>query len=209
MKQMCIKKINNKSPKKNIFSKPHEKGVGLIIIILIVGFMLTVGLSLVTMTGTGPDVASNVRGHQKAFNAAEAGFDATWVILEDSFATGAWGSFAGQYLKDPAGIDDPLSTEYFRRKTDDEILNLIDPDGDGNPDLGPVLFYKEPYAFKSDGSVDPLYTYTVFLIDDEAGGGDPTNDNDAILVCIGSAGIGKNRTTNRLEIELAMQLPGG
>lgn len=188
----------------------HERGVGLVIIILVLTFMLSVGISLVTVTGTGPQIANNVRSHQAAFNAAEAGFDAAWMTIEDSYTTGAWISFEGHYLTEPYGIDNPADlTNYFRRLTDQDILGLIDANGDGLPELNNVLFCKEPYVLKPDGSLDPRYTYTVFLIDDEAGGTDPTNHNDTLMICIGTAGVGKNVSTTRLEIGMAVQLPGG
>jgi len=85
-------------------------------------------------------------------------------------------------------------------------LDLIDPDGDGTPDVSTVIFFREPYIDKG-GSPDPRYTYTVFLIDDEAGGSTP-DPGDALLVCIGCVGIDTNMTTSRLEIELVIQVPG-
>ncbi|MBN1273100.1 MAG: hypothetical protein JXB26_12595 [Candidatus Aminicenantes bacterium] len=192
------------------FSPSHERGVGLVVVILVLAFMLAVGLSLVTVTGTGPQIASNVRNKQAALNAAEAGFDAGWMTIEDAFTTGAWLSFDAHYLAEPYGIDKPDDlTNYFRRLTDQELLNLIDSNGDGVPDVNNVIFFMEPYVLKPDGSLDPRYTYTVFLIDDEAGGIDPTNHNDTLMICIGTAGVGKNLSTTRLEIEMAVQLPGG
>jgi hypothetical protein len=57
------------------------------------------------------------------------------------------------------------------------------------------------------GVLDTRYTYTAFLIDDEAAGGAP-EPGDALLVCIGSFTFGSAVITSRLEIELAVELPG-
>jgi hypothetical protein len=67
-----------------------------------------------------------------------------------------------------------------------------------------MIFYKVPYVTTSSGILDVRYTYTAFLIDDEAGGGDP-DPFDAILVCIGTVQTGDVMTTARLEIELGVQ----
>ena len=61
--------------------KGKERGVSLIIVILVMAFMLTVGIALVTITSTGPAVAGNIRLQDQAFNAAEAGFDAAWTSI--------------------------------------------------------------------------------------------------------------------------------
>ena len=126
---------------------------------------------------------------------------------EEAFASGAWVRFDGHYLVEPTGIDDPISNDYFRKLTDLEILDLIDPDEDGNPNINAVLFCRQLYVRNYDGSYDPRYTFTAFLIDDEAGSAaaDPA---DCLLVCIGTVGIGASMTTSRIEIELAIQLPG-
>lgn len=183
----------------------YEKGIALVIVTIILSFLLMVGLMLITVTGTGPRVAGNIRTQQQAFNAAEAGFDVSWTQIEDFFATAVWNSFDGRYLTEPAGVDDPTSENYFRIKSNLELLNLIDPDGDGNPDVSNVIFCRQPYIKRQDGSFDTRYTYTVFLIDDEVASATP-NHTDALLVCIGCVGIGNNLTATRLEIELAVQL---
>jgi len=72
---------------------PHEKGVGLIVVILVLSFMMSVGLVLITTTSTGPEVAGNIRDQQQAFNAAEAGFDNTWLTIDGYFVEGGWTSF--------------------------------------------------------------------------------------------------------------------
>ena len=184
----------------------QERGVSLIIVILVLAFLQIVGLMLLMVTRTGSRVAGNMRTQQMAYNAAEAGFDVGWTEIEEFFADGEWTSFDGHYLTEPSGIDDPQSDNYFRRLTDLEVLDLIDPDGDGTPDVSTVIFFREPYIDKG-GSPDPRYTYTVFLIDDEAGGSTP-DPGDALLVCIGCVGIDTNMTTSRLEIELVIQVPG-
>jgi hypothetical protein len=94
-----------------------------------------------------------------------------------------------------------------------ELLNLIDPDWDENPDVSAVIFCRKTFVpardekFEAEDGTDTRYRYTVFLIDDEAGGG-ISDPNDAILVCIGGVEIGENITTTRLEIELVLERPG-
>jgi hypothetical protein len=183
----------------------HERGVALIIVIWVMGFLLSIGLVLLTVTGTGPKVAGNVRTQQQAFNAAEAGFDVAWTQIEEYLETAVWSTFADHYLTQPTGVDLPTDEHYFRKLTNLEILDEIDPDGDGTADVDNVLFCRQPYVQKQDGSWDLRYTFTVFLIDDEAAGG-TAEPNDAILVCIGCAGVANNLTTARIEIELAVEL---
>jgi len=104
---------------------PHEKGVGLIVVILVLSFMMSIGLVLITTTSTGPEVAGNIRDQQQAFDAAEAGFDTTWLTIDGYFTEGGWTSFDTHYLQEPSGIDLPLQQNYFRRKTNEELLDLI------------------------------------------------------------------------------------
>jgi hypothetical protein len=184
-----------------------EKGVGLIIVIMLLAFMLGTGMVLMTVTSSGSKVAGNLRSHQEAFNAAEAGFDAAWIALDDAFGSAQWTSFDGHYLFEPTGIDQPQMDNYFRKLTDVEILNIIDSDGDGAADVSNVLFCKQPFVKNESGEYDLRYTYTAFLIDDEAVAGTP-DAGDAILVCIGTAGTGSTMSTSRLEIELAVEVPG-
>jgi len=184
----------------------QDKGAGLIIVILVMAFLLTIGLVLLTVTGTGPQVAGNIRLQQQAFNAAEAGFDSSWTAIEDSFENEAWSNFDGHYLKEPPGIDLPTSGYYFRKLTNQELLDLLDSDGDGTPDVANVIFFEQPYISRG-GSLDSRFTYTTFLIDDEAVGVTP-DPNDVLLVCIGVVSWGGRLTTSRLEIVLAIQLPG-
>jgi hypothetical protein len=185
----------------------HERGMGLIVVILVLAFMLTVGIVLVTITSTGTKVTANIRWQAQAFNAAEAGFDSAYLAIEDFFYGESWTSFDGHYLIDPAGIDIPLDDYYFRKKTDAEVLALLDPTGDGNPDYDNVIFYKIPFIPDGAGGYDTRYTYTVFLIDDEKGGGlaDP---GDVLMVCIGAVQLGDALISSRVEVELVIELPG-
>lgn len=186
---------------------PHERGVALIVIILIMTFLLVIGLVLVTVTSTGTRVAGNIRTQQLAFNAAEAGFDASWRAINDSFSAELWTTFDGHYVNEPVGFDDPMSDVYFRKLTDQQILDYIDPNEDGIADVNNVLFCRQQYVTDAVGVLDPRYTYTCFLIDDEAAGGIP-DAADVLLVCIGTAGIGDTMTTSRIEVELAVELSG-
>lgn len=188
-------------------ASPHEKGMVLVIVILVLAFLQVVGIVLLTVTGTGPRIAGNIRSQQQAYNGADAAFDTTWTTIEENFASGNWVRFDGHYLTEPAGIDIPISDGYFRKLTDAEILNLIDPDEDGVPNINSVIYCRQLYVRNLDGSYDPRFTFTAFIIDDEAGGGtaDPA---DCLLVCIGAVGTGPTMTTSRIEVELAIQLPG-
>ena len=201
-------KINRQSP----VSK-REKGMALVIVVIVLAFLQVVGIVLLQVTGTGPKVAGNIRTQQQAYNAAEAGFDVAWTEIEEYFSIGDWAHFDGHYLSEPSGIDDPQSDNYFRKLTDLELLNLIDPDKNDTPDVSTVIFCRKTFVqareakFEDEDGTDTRYRYTVFLIDDEAGGG-ISDPNDAILVCIGGVEIGENITTSRLEIELVLERPG-
>jgi hypothetical protein len=190
---------------KDFRTRKREKGTGLIVVILVMAFLVTIGVALITITGIGSRVAGNVRSHQQAFNAAEAGFDAAWIAIEDFFINESWQNFEGHYLIEPTGIDLPLDVNYFRKLTDLELLNLIDNNGDGMADYSNVIFCRQEYIPAQGGGTDPRYTYTAFLIDDEAGGG-TADPGDALLICIGTAGIGPKMSTSRLEIVLAVEL---
>ena len=180
-----------------------EKGATLIVLIIVIAFLLAVGILVLYITGTGPEVAGNIRLQEQAFNAAEAGFDNSWIQIEGAFIAAGWTNFEGQYITTPPGISDPslANPDYFRKLTDEEILAAVNPT---DPNM---IFFKEPYVTTQSGTTDMRYTYTAFLIDDEAGGGDP-DPFDALLVCIGTVQTGNVMTTARLEIELAVQLPG-
>jgi hypothetical protein len=201
-KKMRYPELNDQRP-----SSSHEKGMALVIVILVLAFLQVVGIVLLTVTGTGPRVAGNIRSQQQAYNGADAGFDTTWTMIEEAFANGNWVRFDGHYLTEPVGIDDPTSDDYFRKLTDRELLDLIDPDEDGLANINSVLYCRQVYVRNYDGSFDPRYTFTAFLIDDEAGSAVP-DPADCILVCIGTVDSGAHITTSRIEIELAIQLPG-
>jgi hypothetical protein len=182
--------------------KNPTKGVGLIIVILVIAFLLAIGLVVITVTSTGPAVAGNIRLQQQAFNAAEAGFDAALRAITDNLGGGAFVDFGGQYrttYNGQPGIDNPDSNpatnpnylNYFRRLTDRELVQ----DALSHTPKDTYIFASQPMPD------DSRFSYTVFLIDDEAGGG-TADDMDAILVCIGQ---GPQNTYARLEIEIAIQ----
>jgi hypothetical protein len=199
--------MNNAAQHSSHTEGNHERGVALIVVILVMSFLLIIGLVLVTVTTTGTRVAGNVRGQQLAFNAAEAGFDASWKAIQNSFLNDLWSTFDGHYLSEPIGIDDPMADVYFRKLTDQQLLEYIDANDDGIADVGNVLFCRERYVLDTSGSPDPRYTYTCFLINDEAAGGTP-DAGDVLLVCIGTSGTGNTMSTTRLEIELVIELAG-
>ncbi|MBC7362478.1 MAG: pilus assembly PilX N-terminal domain-containing protein [Candidatus Aminicenantes bacterium] len=206
--------------KQNIFSFPAVKtyqpaGSGLIVVILVLAFMLTVGVAVLTVTSSGPKVSATMRYQEEAFNAAEAGFDAARMAIEDFFGTGQWVSFSEHCLTQPTGIDIPFLNNnletpnpgYFRRLTDEQILSLLDNNHDGIADYpDQVVFFEQPFVYDQSGKLDQRYRYTVFLIDDEAGAG-VSDPMDVLMVCIGVVRSGPNLTdrilaTCRLEIEL-------
>jgi hypothetical protein len=169
----------------------RERGSGLIVIIMIVAFMLAVGMLLLTVTGMSPKASDNLRLQGMAFDAAEAGFNAAWVILNDNFINKVTSSFGGQYRTNfggSPGLDDPASPSYFRGLTDEQIVADVAAD---NTAANPALFSSEPLA------TDARCFFTVFLINDEAPGTITADDRDCILVCIGR---GPRNTYKRLEI---------
>ena len=188
--------------------KRSEQGSGLIIVILVISFLLAVGIAVMTVTSTGPRVAGNVRNQEEAFNAAEAGFEASRRAISDNVDNAVWESFSDHCLREPTGIDLPfisgaVNPDYFRRRTDEEVLTMILPYKD-DPDK--VIFYDQPYVRNAEGGDDLRYTYTSFLIDDEAGGG-ASDPGDVLLVCIGVVRAGNTiLSTARLEIVFAMQV---
>jgi len=194
------------------------KGSGLIVVILVLAFMLTVGVAVLTVTSSGPKVSATMRYQEEAFNAAEAGFDAARMTIEDLFGSGQWASFDEHYLTQPTGIDvaflngnlDTPNPAYFRRLTDEQILNLLDNNHDGTCDYSDqVVLFEQPFVYDQKGNLDQRYRYTVFLIDDEAGTGQAPDPRDVLMVCIGVVRSGPKLTdrimaTCRLEIELEM-----
>lgn len=172
----------------------NERGVSLIIVILVMAFMLTVGIMLVTITSTGPGVAGNMRLQEQAFNVAEAGFDASWKAISDTINAGGISDFSSMYrttYNDIAGLDDPnpINPNYFRRLTDQQLVD-------------DVMRMTDNYIFASQPMPDDSrFSYTCFLLNDEAGGG-TADPMDAILVCIGK---GPRNTYSRLEITIQIQ----
>jgi hypothetical protein len=168
----------------------RERGSGLIVIIMIVAFMLAVGMLLLTVTGTSPKASDSMRLQGMAFDAAEAGFNQAWIVLNNAFLNKIYTSFSGQYRTNyggSPGLDDPLSPYYFRRLTDEQIMADVAADPTNS------IFNSEPLV------TDPRCVYTVFLINDEAPGTIVADDSDCILVCIGR---GPRNTYKRLEIVL-------
>ncbi len=196
--------------------KQASSGSGLIVVILVLAFMLTVGVAVLTISSTGPKVSATMRYQEEAFNAAEAGFNAARTAIEDKFATRGWTSFSEHYLTQPDGIDIPFlnadltkpNPVYFRRLTDEQILSLLDTNHDGTADVPAeqIIFFEEPFVYDRNGEIDYRYRFTVFLINDEAGFG--TEDpKDVLMVCIGVVRSGENVTdrilaTCRIEVEL-------
>jgi hypothetical protein len=82
---------------------------------------------------------------------------------------------------------------------------LLDSNDDGTPDYSNIIFFKQEFIPAQSGGTDPRYTYTSFLIDNDRGSG-TSDPNDALLVCIGTAGTGNTMTTSRLEVVLAVEL---
>lgn len=165
----------------------REKGVALIIVIIVLAFMFTVGLTLLSVTRSGPNVAGNMRWHQMAFNAAEAGIDTALKYISENMAD-FYGQYRTTYGGSP-GLDDPASPSFFRKLTDEQILADIA----ANPDN-----YIYSNVVMPD---DNNFTYTAFVVDDDGGG--PTPDStDAILVCIGH---GPQNTFVRLELTIVFQ----
>lgn len=178
-----------------------DKGTGLIVLILVIAFLLAVGIILLYVTSTGPEVAGNMRLQERAFNAAEAGFDGVWRHLNENIVGGAITDFAGQYRTDfnghanvldlphdPPTSDDP-NPYYFRSLTDEELV------ADVIKDPTNAIFANQPFPD------DNTLTYTVFLINNEAAGV-VQNDRNCIIVCIGRAG---RNTYARLEIVIEIQ----
>ncbi|MGB9836326.1 MAG: hypothetical protein ACPLRX_06270 [Candidatus Saccharicenans sp.] len=211
---MMTKKCNKMLRKRN--------GSGMIAVILVLAFMLTVGVAVLTVTSSGPKVSATMRYQEEAFNAAEAGFDAARTAIEENFGNGLWANFENHYLTSPAGIDIPFIGQdptkpnplYFRRLTDEQILKLLDPDRNGLPDNpDQLVFFEQPFVMDQNGQEDRRYRYTVFLIDDEAGTGLGSDPSDVLMICIGVVRSGpevkdKILATCRLEIEIALPSAG-
>lgn len=184
-------------------SQHPERGSSLIVVILVIAFMLGVGVAILTITGIAPKVAGSVRDQEEAFNVAEAGFETARLAIEKGLLDGTWSGFQDNCLRTPAGIDLPLDVKYFRRQSDVALTQSLAEGTTG------VLFKDHPFLKTAAGADDLTRTFTVFLIDDEAGSPVP-DPNDAMLVCIGVVRAG-NRilATSRLEVLLGLGNTGG
>jgi len=180
-----------------------ERGSSLIIVILVVAFMLAVGVAILTITGIAPKISGSVRNQEEAFNAAEAGFEAARLAIERGLLDGTMANLQDNCLRTPAGIDLPIDPVYFRRQSDLALTQSLTMGTTG------VLYKDEPFLKTRSGDDDMTRTYTVFLIDDEAGAPVP-DPNDILLVCIGVIRSG-NRilSTSRIEVLLGLENTGG
>jgi hypothetical protein len=184
-------------------SQHPERGSSLIVVILVMALMLAVGVAILTITGVAPKVSGSVRDQEEAFNTAEAGFDAARLAIERALLDGTWANLQDNCLRTPTGIDLPLDAAYFRRQSDVALTQALSEGTTG------VLYKDAPFLKTASGQNDLTRTYTVFLIDDEAGGGvaDPT---DVLLVCIGVIRAGSRvLSTSRLEVLLGLEATGG
>jgi len=173
-----------------------KQGSSLIVVILVMAFMLSVGIALLTITGVAPKISGSVRDQEGAFNAAEAGFEAARVLIEGNLLSGAWASLSDNCLQTPAGIDVPLQANYFRKQSDTSLLQTLSAGSKG------VLYYQQPFVKNANGTNDTTREYTVFLINQGI-------TSDALLVCIGVMQTGTQvLATSRLEIDLGIQSSG-
>lgn len=166
----------------------RQRGSGLIVVIMVVAFMLAVGMLLLTVTGTSPKISDNIRLQGMAFDAAEAGFNSAWGVLNDQFLNKVAENFGTMYrttFGGAEGLDDPQSPLYFRSLTDEQLWTDMAVDNTN------TIFAAEPLA------TDPRCSFSVFLINDEAPGTIIADDRDCIMVCIGR---GPRDTYKRLEI---------
>jgi Tfp pilus assembly protein PilX len=175
----------------------HPRGSSLIIVIIIVAFMLAVGVAMLVITGLAPKVSGSVRDQEAAFNAAEAGFDAARVQIENNLLSGAWSGLTAYCLTTPTGIDNPLQTNYFRKQSDTSLVQTLSAGTTG------VLYYSQPYIKTTSGQNDTSRTYTVFLINQGLA-------SDALLVSIGVAWSpgGQALATSRIEVDLGTESSG-
>jgi hypothetical protein len=167
-----------------------RNGMGLIIVILVVAFLLAVGLTVIAVTQTGPEVAGNVRLHQQALQAAEAGFDAAWKQISDQLGGGIISDFSNIYRTTyggASGFDDPANANYYRRLTDAQIVADVKANSE-NEIFADVAM-----------PGDDRFAYTVFLVNDEFFG--TADETDCIMVCIGR---GPRDSYARIEVEIAL-----
>lgn len=172
-------------------AKPDtRKGMGLIIVILILAFLMGVGMTVIAVTQSGPEVSGNVRLQQQALQAAEAGFDAAWKHLTDQLGGGVISDFSTLYRTTyggVSGLDDPASPNYFRRLTDQQLVADVTANAENE------LF--ADVAMPGDAR----FAYTVFLIDDEVLGAQ--DETDCVMVCIGR---GPRNSFARIEVEIGL-----
>ena len=184
-------------------SQNPERGSSLIVVILVMAFMLAVGVAILSITGIAPKVSGSVRDQEMAFDSAEAGFEAARIFIERALLDGTWGNLQDNCMRTPHGIDLPLDANYFRRQSDTTLVQTLTAGTTG------LLYKDQPFLKTKSGHDDATQTFTVFIIDDEAGGGvaDPT---DVMLVCIGVVRSG-NRilATSRLEVLIGLANIGG
>jgi Tfp pilus assembly protein PilX len=175
----------------------HPRGSSLIIVIIIMAFMLSVGVAVLVITGVAPKVSGSVRDQEEAFNAAEAGFEAARIQIENNLLSGSWNSLNGFCLRTPSGIDNPLQANYFRRQPDTSLVQTLSAGTTG------VLYSNQSYIQTTSGHNDTSRTYTVFLIDQGLA-------SDALLVSIGVVWTpsGQVLATSRLEVDLGTESSG-
>ena len=176
----------------------QERGAGLIIMIIVIAFLLSTGVLLLFVTGTGSAVAGNVRQQERAFDAAEAGFDAAFEQLNNNIILNqTMSDFSLLYrttFNGQPGLDDsdpnPANPNYYMRRTDEELWTDVVADPTN------ALFISQALA------TDSSMAYTVFLINDEAVPGVTPNDRDCDVVCIGRAG---RNTYARIVVKIEIQ----
>ncbi len=159
----------------------RERGTALIIVVIILFFMVAVGFALYSVTGTNPNMAGNIRWHERVLYAAEAGVKASLDLLSQTQTSFQYRTTFGG----ATGLDDPLSPYYFRRLTDEQLVNDVATSTDN-------------FLFASQSLPDDTrLTYTSFLVDPMAV--NPASAHtQALMVCIGK---GPQNTYVRLEIE--------
>ena len=169
----------------------RERGSGLIVIIMIVAFMLAVGMLLLTVTGMSPKASDSMRLQGMAFDAAEAGFNAAWVVLNDNFLNRA--------------------LDELRRPVPDELRRRAGPRRPDQPELFPQPDRRAdrrrhrrrqhgrqpaPVQLRAAGHRPALLVHGL-PHQRRSAGTITADDNDCILVCIGR---GPRNTFKRLEI---------
>jgi hypothetical protein len=192
----------------NVDNRRRQRGSSLIVVLLIVAFLAGVGIPLLTLTRLNHTIAGSTRAHEEAFNAAEAGFENGRLLVESWLSGGTWTGFTGHYVTQPTGIDLPTDASgnpnaaYFRRRTDQELLASFDPDSDGTANVSNLIAFQQAFAVDGQGQTVTRVTYTVFLINDEAGAG-TSDPSDALLVSIGTVRAG-NRILDSVRLEILL-----